>query len=721
MSPPSEPGQKWAVLIGVDYYIKGSARPGISFRNLKGCVEDVLKIREYLQDSKSVKESNIFQLTATTPDSTQLVPKEDESKWPTYDNIVKAFEEITKKASANDVIYIHYSGHGIRTATIFGDLKGDIQLDEALVPTDISCEGGRYVRDVEIAYLLQEMVKRGLIVTLVVDCCHSGGASRGKHDSSHALVRGVATIDKNALPGDQSNFPRDKLREIAGRSTQADHGSRKATVKDHWLLRSSGYVFLAACQQHESAIEDRFGDRTQGLLTYYLLETLRETKVAMNHHQLWTLVALKVAKRSKQRVILGGECNRLFLSSDSSQIFNAATVIGVNTEPEGPTTAKINAGQTHGIEVDTKLDVWPPSCSNFLHSERLGYLLVTSVTELAAETEFKKTSEVWQPLQVGCLAIPCSTVSQKRVRLIQHQDSMNLGATSSNLEALRNVWADVGTSFAPLLNTEDDEEYFQVRIDGGTYIISGKDGRRLQYTVPPLPIEGDDTPRKLVHWLTHLAKYHSVLELVGRQGNGVLYSVYMSPKPNPQEEDKKPRKAFDPIPKPAFKSKVKVVDKGLLVLQIKNESDFVVNITVLDLDSSWEIAQIHPQGYDVGDSLEAGQSLYIPLRMSQPEGSIASDVSDTILVFATPEPTSFRWLELPELVKVDEKGRRGAKSELHGGDMRETFQMASRNPLEALKTAWGLDGPAETRAIQQPAPQRWAVIPLELTADNIGP
>ncbi|KAF7534041.1 hypothetical protein G7054_g6562 [Neopestalotiopsis clavispora] len=735
MTPPVETAEKWAVLIGVDYYINGTARSGIIFHNLRGCVEDITRVKEYLQDSEGIPESNIFQLTATTPDNDTPGPKEMESEWPTYENIILAIENVTEKAKANDVVYIHYSGHGIRTATIFDDLKGEHAHDEGLVPTNIHCEKGRYVRDVEIAYLLQRMVKKDLIVTVVLDCCHSGGANRGNHGGDPTRYRGIDMIDENKLPDDKSDIPDNKLHEVMENPSPAEDGSRKATVEDHWRLRPSGYTFLAACQQHQLAMEDEFGGQTQGLLTYYLLEVLRETHIPMNHYQLWKLVAIKVAerseqlaKRTKQHVVLGGESNRMFLSSQCSEIFNTATVIEVSKVPQGSTTAMINAGQAHGVEVQMKLDVWPSSCTTLYQSERLGYLTVTSVTGLGAKTEFIQTLEQGQPLQVGCLMLPCSTASGKRVRIIQQQISSDSGVTDNSLRSLQTAWAEVGTSFASLIDREEDEEDFQIRIENGDYLISGKGGEKLQHHVPELPINGDNVPRQLVHQLTHLAKYHSLLDLKDRRNSASglpRISVSGSPEPYPHpEEDVAPRKADCPRPERHPYPDSRPAEEKLFILRVENKSEFVVYITVLDLDSTWGIEQMHPEDNDTCDSLDPGQSVYIPMKIEKlsadPNNSNASDVLDIFLVFATREPTTFGWLELPKLDKVDGSGRRGTRGQSQVDDVNAIFGMTSHNPLQAMQVAWTLHDPAFRKA-QRLTPPNWTVERLVLTEADVHP
>ena len=87
---------------------------------------------------------------------------------PTYENIVRAFAELTDIAQEGDRVHIHYSGHGGRAVTAYPELKDQHELDEGLVPTDY-VHSGRYLRDVELATLLKRMTDKGLIVTLVLD------------------------------------------------------------------------------------------------------------------------------------------------------------------------------------------------------------------------------------------------------------------------------------------------------------------------------------------------------------------------------------------------------------------------------------------------------------------------------------------------------------------------------------------------------------------------
>jgi hypothetical protein len=56
------------------------------------------------------------------------------------------------------------------------------------------------LRDLEFAKLLEEMVEKELVVTLVLDSCHSGGATREM--SGDDRIRGEGFIDTTPRPRD---------------------------------------------------------------------------------------------------------------------------------------------------------------------------------------------------------------------------------------------------------------------------------------------------------------------------------------------------------------------------------------------------------------------------------------------------------------------------------------------------------------------------------------
>ncbi|PKK47180.1 hypothetical protein CI102_9060 [Trichoderma harzianum] len=165
--------QKWALLIGINYYIPGNTRHPVYVTPLTGCVNDVEVAENYLFKHQHMERQRIQKLTASFPSTNDSsLPAEPPENWPTYENIKQIFERVTKEANTDDIIYIHYSGHGGRVVTIGPNtvnnepnLVNRLRIDEALVSVDFNT-GGRYFRDIELACVLKKMTEKGLHVTL---------------------------------------------------------------------------------------------------------------------------------------------------------------------------------------------------------------------------------------------------------------------------------------------------------------------------------------------------------------------------------------------------------------------------------------------------------------------------------------------------------------------------------------------------------------------------
>jgi len=117
-----------ALLIGIDAYVQDTGRNGTIYRPLRGCVRDILEVERFLRGA-GVPAERITRLIAPGPSGPGIdLPRPPESR-PTYDNIVSAWQRVMATARKGDVVYIHYSGHGGRSATLFPAFKSN-GLDE---------------------------------------------------------------------------------------------------------------------------------------------------------------------------------------------------------------------------------------------------------------------------------------------------------------------------------------------------------------------------------------------------------------------------------------------------------------------------------------------------------------------------------------------------------------------------------------------------------------
>jgi hypothetical protein len=251
-----------ALLIGIDYY-----KPNSFYKSLQGCVRDINLVDDYLRRTLQIPAERIRKLTSPNQEDSTLSEVRagnEPDVLSTYENIVKAFNEITEKAQPQELVYIHYSGHGGRATTIYSELKGDGQNDEGIVPMDIGEQDGRYLRDIELATLLKRMTDKGLGVTVVLDSCHSGGATRGDCD-----IRGSHEEDTTPRPQDSLVASR---QELFDNWRSLVEGSNCPTL----VPESEKYVVLAACRPTEYAFEYAVnGKERHGALTYWMIDTLR--------------------------------------------------------------------------------------------------------------------------------------------------------------------------------------------------------------------------------------------------------------------------------------------------------------------------------------------------------------------------------------------------------------------------------------------------------------
>ncbi|KAI3743759.1 hypothetical protein L1987_56825 [Smallanthus sonchifolius] len=141
---------KKAVLIGCNY--AGTKA------ELRGCVNDVMRMHRCLVDRYGFSEDDINVLIDTDDSYTQ----------PTGRNIRKALADLVSSAEPGDFLFVHYSGHGTRLPAETGD-DDDTGYDECIVPSDFNLINDDDFRE------LVDQVPEGCRITIVSDSCHSGG------------------------------------------------------------------------------------------------------------------------------------------------------------------------------------------------------------------------------------------------------------------------------------------------------------------------------------------------------------------------------------------------------------------------------------------------------------------------------------------------------------------------------------------------------------------
>jgi hypothetical protein len=553
----------WILLVGIDFYFDKNYR-------LRGAVNDVSDIEEYLKEfykgCMGVKATKL--VASVTEDPGQEFPPEAENLWPTYDNFTAELRRITSKASPDDIVYIHYSGHGtLRLATSSEHTyQEECGTDAALVLYEPKSQSKvRYLRGIELALLLDNMVEKGLKLTIVLDSCCSGGISR-KEDR---LVRGIPWNFEVDL-----EFPL-KVPMSCGSDPPKNRIFRNASIKSHWLLNPKRYALLAACGPHELAKEIFLKVKKQynGALSYHVLKALdfcvRHRVQGITHKQVFQHIRAEMhINVAEQHPLLIGAEKTTFLGPEvsSSNAPSVYEIIEVYPNQE----VSLNVGLIHGVCIGDEYVVK----SHAESTEVVAHVIITtihdvhSVAKLSTEISLKQNSP---PIKVGYCAI-LAALGQPRayVKLFSGVDS----AWEVMLE--KSVWLQQIplNELAPI----DIPCFSVVKTDSQQYtILDAQD-----CPIPNLPTIEQSKPlagNEILTVVEHLSRYAFVKNLDNRRANNLLNSDFLiTAKPEIDVSDA--LKSDDSIIVP-HNSKVQFT--------FENLTHEVLYFAVLDLKPLWAI------------------------------------------------------------------------------------------------------------------------------------
>ncbi|CDS02903.1 hypothetical protein LRAMOSA00305 [Lichtheimia ramosa] len=152
-------GRKRALLIGINYF--GSPN------ELKGCINDVRNLKEFLISMYHFRQEDMVILTDDQSDPRFI---------PTKQNMIAAMQWLVRDARPNDSFFFHFSGHGGRVKDTNGD--EDDGWDETIYPVDHQMYPGKngQIVDDEMHDIMVRPLPPGCRLTAIYDSCHSGTA-----------------------------------------------------------------------------------------------------------------------------------------------------------------------------------------------------------------------------------------------------------------------------------------------------------------------------------------------------------------------------------------------------------------------------------------------------------------------------------------------------------------------------------------------------------------
>jgi len=674
--------------------------PDGSYPSLSGCVRDVQHVEGFLRGTLKVPAARIRKLTST--DTGNPEPPEPSKDRPSYENIVQSFAELAKRAESGDQVYIHYSGHGGRSVTAYPSLKGKDGVDESLVPLDIGHSEARYVRDLELAALLKKLTDNGLLVTIILDCCHSGGATRAIRNN--VGVRGVSFVDSTRRPPGNVTIPDELL------SAWKDQKStRGMSVQSGFLREPKGYTLLAACRPSELAYEFAFdGNERNGALTYWMLDTFGALTPDMTYKDLYNRILAKVHGQFElQTPMLAGESDRVVFGVSSVPTHSSAVVLKVDDNGK---SVRIGGGQATGLRKGAQLAIYPRGETDLASKAKRKAIVEIDVLGATDSTAIVLPPRPKTKIDDGDQAILLGAGSGKLVRPVSLVRADGAPATKSDVALQKVAKTIAGSGWLELAGAETPAAFVvTLNKEGSEYEICDQGGEPIANLNPPISVTVEGGAEAVVKRLMHLAKYRGVQDLDNFDQSSPLKGK-LSAELVGFETD------YDPADKPKPKPFVSTRRPSVLrigetaFLKITNNFSDVLNIVVLDLDPSCSITQIFPGGQNVYfEPLDPGRSLdLIPLRADlPPEYSHGTDI---IKVFATRGAPNFQVLELPSLEQSDQgRPNRGATRSLS----------ASVDPLDSLLEAVAADQPKFRSLSAQSSPSSdWTLAQIEVAIER---
>jgi hypothetical protein len=238
---------KKALLVGINRY----PDPG---NELKGCVNDVRQMADTLKGRYGFAGDGNLRILTDARATTKAIL--DGLAW------------LTAGASPGDSLVFHYSGHGSQVPDRNGDETTD-RLDEILCPYDLDWD--HPLTDDDLAAACAD-VPQGALLTVILDCCHSGTGLRDFALPVNTIPRGNFVRPCSIPPSDAP----DRRRFLPHPETPhpAPPRPRRPARRFGVSVTRTNAVLIAACRDDQSSADAWIDGGYHGAHTFYLCRTL---------------------------------------------------------------------------------------------------------------------------------------------------------------------------------------------------------------------------------------------------------------------------------------------------------------------------------------------------------------------------------------------------------------------------------------------------------------
>jgi hypothetical protein len=670
MSDESQTPTHYALLIGISSYPNTD---GAEWRPLKGCVYDVQEIRKHL--TKSLRHVAVQMLATDQAEAVSKQQAGNGTELPTHANVIKSLESIVANSSHGDFVYIHFSGHGtaIRPESAFSnDSTGELAL---VVLEGDNGNGIRYLRGVELAFQLKQMVNKGLKVTVVLDCCASGSVMRDRLDPSVRYLPYITAVD--------AAFPPIPDKSLSATDDTIASDSRHASMCENWLVNPRGYTVLTACGPTEVARELNAQGRWHGALSYFLIRTFtRHGRVGGWQQLIYSHLRARFRESgSRQHPMLYGNKSLYFFedarcAADAPYSVVASCGGGLQLE----------AGEAHGVcerdtfvlsEIDSfeKTSISGPD-SILLEVTRVGPLM----------SDLKQVNSNPGTICSGSMATAVTRLSMRRfpIQLDLQLSNKNIWLTAIQQRQSLNI------STNGDIDTDKEFSFFLIASESNGFEVKDCFYQTI-VGLPGCPYDLEENADFVLDVTEHLIRYTMVKSLINASTSTPGFShlegisielahqngtIFL---PGCQKD------GILAAPCSHTGCFVHLTEGERFELRVRNnKADNGVNlyIHIYGMSSLWDITSLlrgdydvlPPKGSNLSKDFKKGTSgeWKKKIKMEIPNTCREPYCDEIIKGFITTEPTSFLPLELPEIGgnigKHEKKTEIGRGTVLESGD-----------------------------------------------------
>lgn len=433
------PGTRRALLIGINEYQ--------TVPMLRGALNDIAAMRDVLRTRWGFEARNIRTLS---------------DRAATRAGILAALEQFVRGVGVDDIVYVHYSGHGSQVQDLNGD--EDDGLDETIVPHDGRTQGVTDITDDELDIIFSKL--RASAVLIVLDSCHSGTATR----SLDIRTRSV---------------PRDMRVELYRRSVIGARAIVPRMQKTH--------VVMSGAAADQEALDGPIEGEYRGFFSYALSRSLATSAVNASPKAVFERVESELSRIQTQfgrtsmpEPQLEGPpmlLDRPLLSAASINVTTAPSprLAWLDARPEGKGKTTLINGVLFGAAPGSTWSIYGPGERSFVSGRALAVATVVGSSGKDSRATLEPATARIAPASRAVMLMPAPVASRISIRIVDMPVSRRREIEGLLRRTIRNVQiASDGESARFLIDTQGDT--LRLLTADGLQVVGSFDSRTWQWS-----------------------------------------------------------------------------------------------------------------------------------------------------------------------------------------------------------------------------------------------